>query len=59
MIIFTQNARARADSVCRWRHRKSEAHLVTEGMPSNEELRLVKKMAQYYLKKALARAVSS
>lgn len=42
-----------ADSVCRWRHTKSEAHLVTEGFPTIEELRLCKKMARYLLEKRI------
>jgi hypothetical protein len=52
---FSQEEKRLANSIDRWRHTKSEAHLVTKGMPSNEELRLCRKIAQYFLKRALTR----
>lgn len=42
---LSQVDKARARDVLRWRHRKSEAHLVTEGEPTSDELRLCRKMA--------------
>ena len=43
--------KTKARDVLRWRHRKSEAHLVTEGVPTSDELRLCKKMAHLLLLK--------
>jgi hypothetical protein len=43
--------KAKAHDILRWRHRKSEAHLVTEGVPTGDELRLCKKMAHLLLLK--------
>jgi len=50
---FTPKEMELAESACRWRHKQSEAHLVTEGVPSKESLRVCKKMAQYFMKRAL------
>lgn len=50
---FTAGEKELAESACRWRHTQSEAHLVTEGVPSKESLRVSKKMAQYFIKRAL------
>ena len=50
---FTAQEKELAETVCRWRHRQSEAHLVTEGTPTKEAIRVSKKMAQYFLRRAL------
>ncbi len=50
---FIAREKELAESACRWRHNQSEAHLVTEGVPSKESLRVCKKMAQYFMKRAL------
>jgi hypothetical protein len=51
--------KTKAQSVLRWRHRKSEAHLVTEGAPTNDELRLCKKMARLVLNRRIDKQASS
>jgi hypothetical protein len=48
-----------AKSVLRWRHKKSEAHLVTEGAPTYDELRLCKKMARLVLNRRIDKQASS
>lgn len=47
--------KTKALHVLRWRHRKSEAHLVTEGAPTNDELQLCKKMARLVLMRRIAK----
>lgn len=51
---LTDAEKDEARSVLRWRHTKSEAHVITEGMPTDGELQLCKKMAHYFLVRALS-----
>ncbi len=50
---LTNAEKSQAPSVLRWRHTKSEAHLITEGSPTKDELQLCKKMARFFLERAL------
>ena len=43
---LTQDEKKRAKLINRWRHTKSEAHLITEGLPTRAELELSKKLAR-------------
>ena len=43
---LTEDEKKRAMDINRWRHTKSEAHLITEGLPTRAELEVCKKMAR-------------
>ncbi|HEX9897197.1 MAG TPA: hypothetical protein VGA85_06025 [Dehalococcoidales bacterium] len=43
---LTAHEKQNAKDINRWRHNKSEAHLVTEGLPTVDELALCKKIAR-------------
>lgn len=43
---LTEDEKKRAKLINRWRHTKSEAHLITEGLPARAELELSKKLAR-------------
>jgi len=43
---LTADEKKRAEGINRWRHKKSEAHLITEGLPAREELELCKKLSR-------------
>ena len=50
---LTDAEKEQATSIIRWRHTKSEAHLIMEGAPTNDELQLCKKMSRFFLERAL------
>jgi len=52
-LELTDSERSAARDVLLWRHNKSEAHLITMGAPTQDELRLCKKMARFFLTRAL------
>ena len=43
---LTEDEKKSAKLINKWRHTKSEAHLITEGLPTTEELELCKKLAR-------------
>ena len=50
---LTNSEKKQAPSVLRCRHNKSEAHLIVEGAPTRDELQLCKKMARFFLERAI------
>lgn len=50
---LTNEERCQAESIAKWRHTKSEAHLVTMGTPNQDELLLCSKMAHFFLERSL------
>jgi len=50
---LSEDEKTEAEHVLRWRHQKSEAHLVAEGAPTNNELRLCKKIAHLVLNRRI------
>lgn len=54
---LTVAEKVKAPSLLRWRHTKSEAHLITEGYPTKDELQLCKKMARFFLERGLRKVL--
>jgi len=48
---LTEDEKKRAKDINRWRHTKSEAHLITEGLPTSNEVELCKKLARLTIRK--------
>lgn len=48
---LTEDEKKRAKDINRWRHTKSEAHLITEGLPTSNEVELCKKLACLAIRK--------
>lgn len=48
---LTEDEKKRANDINRWRHTKSEAHLITEGLPTSNEVELCKKLARLAIRK--------
>ncbi len=48
---LTADEKERALDINRWRHNKSEAHLITEGLPTRDEVELCKKLARLAIRR--------
>ncbi len=48
---LTEDEKKRANDINRWRYTKSEAHLITEGLPTSNEVELCKKLARLAIRK--------
>ena len=53
-LPLTNEEKCEASQILRWRHNKSEAHLVTEGAPTPHERQTCKKVARLVLERALS-----
>lgn len=52
--LTDEEKREASAQILKWRHNKSEAHLVTEGAPARHELLMCKKIARLVLERALS-----
>lgn len=50
---LTDDEKIMAGNIPRWRHNMSEAHLMIEGMPEREKIFLCKKIARFFVLKAI------
>jgi hypothetical protein len=50
---LTEKEQQKGKFIPRWRHNKSEAHLIMEGKPDRQELAICKKMARWFIMRSI------